>query len=261
MPGRRRPDDSHDDAEIRLDHRRQHAEHRRHDPHQGRRLSAGVRRQRQFADAWPGPTSAIRGATSRASTAARRRPCSSAWSGFGVPGPDVHDPATGFPGDVSKATVLRIELAIPRQAAGDQSETVVANGFAQRADQDKFLFGPTGLALAADGTLYVSDALDNRIVAIPDAATRTTSAGTGTTVTQGGLLQRPLALVMTPAGHILVVQRQERPGGGDRPGHRQADLRAVGRCQPGAVAAGQRRPVRHRDEAGRRRASTTSRTT
>ena len=60
--------------------------------------------------------------------------------------------------------------------------------------------------MAPDGTLYVSDALDNRIVAIPDAATRTTSAGTGREVTKGGLLQRPLALVMLPNGHLLVVQ-------------------------------------------------------
>ncbi|MDB5411324.1 MAG: hypothetical protein JWL84_6236, partial [Rhodospirillales bacterium] len=61
-----------------------------------------------------------------------------------------------------------------------------------------------GLALAKDGTLYVSDALANRIVAIPDAATRTTSAGTGRTVTEGGLLQRPLAMAMTAEGHLLV---------------------------------------------------------
>jgi hypothetical protein len=125
-------------------------------------------------------------------------------SGFDVPGPDVHDPATGFPVTISKATVLRIELAIPPGKPPQiKAETVVANGFGQRADKDAFLIGPTGLALAANGTLYVSDALANRIVAIPDALTRTTSAGTGTTVTQGGLMQRPLALVMTSAGHIL----------------------------------------------------------
>ena len=71
---------------------------------------------------------------------------------------------------------------------------MVADGFGQRADKDVFLIGPTGLALAPDNTLYVSDALDNRIVAIPDATTRTTSAGTGREVTKDGLLQRPLAM-------------------------------------------------------------------
>ena len=77
------------------------------------------------------------------------------------------------------------------------SQTVIADGFGQRADRDVFLIGPTGLALAPDNTLYVSDALGNRIVAIPDATTRTTSAGTGRVVTKDGLLQRPLALVLT----------------------------------------------------------------
>jgi hypothetical protein len=127
-------------------------------------------------------------------------------AGFGVPGPDVRDPKTGYPVTVDKATVLRLELSIP--AGGPPaiaSRTVVASGFGQRADRDAFLIGPTGLALGADGTLYVSDALGNRIVAIPDAATRTTSAGTGRIVTEAGLLKRPLAMTMAPNGHLLVT--------------------------------------------------------
>ena len=66
------------------------------------------------------------------------------------------------------------------------SQTVVGDGFAHRADRDNFLFGPTGLALGQDDTLYVTDGLDNEITAIPEASTRTTSAGKGL-VTQGGL--------------------------------------------------------------------------
>ena len=68
-----------------------------------------------------------------------------------------------------------------------------------------FLIGPTGLALAGDGTLYVSDAIDNRVVAIDDAATRTKSAGTGRVVSAGGLLKRPLAMVFAPNGDLLEV--------------------------------------------------------
>jgi sugar lactone lactonase YvrE len=116
----------------------------------------------------------------------------------------VHDPETGFSITVPKATVLRLDLSI---AAGKPpvvtSETVVASGLAARADKDVFLIGPTGLALAADGTLYVSSALDNAIVAIPDAATRKDSAGTGRVVTKDGLLKRPLALAVTSEGHLL----------------------------------------------------------
>jgi hypothetical protein len=127
-------------------------------------------------------------------------------AGFDVPGPDVTDPKTGFPVTVNKATVLRIELAIPAgKPPAITKEAVVADGFGQRADRDAFLIGPTGLALGADGTLYVSDALGNRIVAIPDATTRTGSAGTGRVVTQDGLLKRPLAMCTAPNGHLLVT--------------------------------------------------------
>jgi hypothetical protein len=125
-------------------------------------------------------------------------------AGFDVPGPDKLDPATGNPVTVDKATVLRIALAIPEGKPPQiTDETVIANGFGARADRDAFLIGPTGLALASDGTLYLSDALGNDIVAIPDALTRKDSAGTGKLVTKNGLLQRPLALALTPAGHLL----------------------------------------------------------
>jgi hypothetical protein len=127
-------------------------------------------------------------------------------AGFDVPGPDVRDPKTGNPVIVRRATVLRLDLSIP---AGKPpvvtSETVIADGFGQRADRDAFLIGPTGLALGPNNTLYVSDALANQIVMIPDAATRASSVGTGQTVAKGGLLHRPLALTMAPNGHLLSI--------------------------------------------------------
>jgi hypothetical protein len=124
-------------------------------------------------------------------------------SGYDLPAPDKLDPATGQPVIVEKATVLRIQVAIPPSGLPKvTSQTVIASGFAQRADKDVFLIGPTGLALIGS-TLYVSDAVQNRIVAISDALTRTGSAGPGRTVTKGGMLQRPLALAATPEGHIL----------------------------------------------------------
>jgi len=127
-------------------------------------------------------------------------------AGFDVPGPGVHDPNTGYSVTIKKATVLRIELSIPEgKPPMLTSQTVIADGFGQRADKDAFLIGPTGLALGANGTLYVSDAVGNQIVAIPDAATRTSSAGTGHTVTKDGLLKRPLALAMAPNGHLLAI--------------------------------------------------------
>ena len=119
-------------------------------------------------------------------------------TGFGVEAPG-QDP-------VEKATVLRLDLVIPESGPPRvQKETVVANGFAEQADKDVFVIGPTGLGLGRNGTLYVSDALGNRIVAIPDALTRTTSAGQGREVTKDGFLKRPLAMAVAPNGHLLVI--------------------------------------------------------
>jgi hypothetical protein len=128
-------------------------------------------------------------------------------AGFDVPPLQVRDPVTGYPVTVNKGTVLRINLSIPEgKPPAITEQTVVANGFGQRADRDVFLIGPTGLVMAADGTtLYASDALGNQIVAIPDATTRKDSAGTGHTVSKDGLLRRPLAIAMAPNGNLLVL--------------------------------------------------------
>lgn len=126
-------------------------------------------------------------------------------AGFDVPSPWVRDPVTKYPVTVNKATVLRIELSIPEgKPPVITSQTVIGNGFSERANKDAFLVGPTGLALGPDNTLYVSDGVGNRIAAIANAVTRSDSAGTGQLVTKDGLLRRPLALVMAPNGHLLV---------------------------------------------------------
>jgi hypothetical protein len=131
-------------------------------------------------------------------------------AGFGIPGPTVIDPATKFPVVVRKASVLRLDLSIPPgKPPVLVSQTVVGSGFAARADRDNFLLGPTGLALAPDNTLYVTDGLDNVITAISNATTRTDSAGPGRVVTQGGLLSWPLAMVFSPEGHLLVCNGKD----------------------------------------------------
>jgi hypothetical protein len=106
----------------------------------------------------------------------------------------------------NRANVLRLDLRIP---AGKPpvvtANTVIADGLSSQADPGVFLIGPTGLALGRDGQLYVSDAINNRVVSIPDAATRNNSAGTGREITQGGFLNRPLALTTAPNGNLLVI--------------------------------------------------------
>ncbi len=100
------------------------------------------------------------------------------------------------------ASTSRIPAGKPPEVTG---RTVIGSGFGAQADAGVFLIGPTGLALAPDGTLYVSDAIGNRVVAIADAATRANSAGTGRVVTAGGSLRRPLAMALAGNGNLLVV--------------------------------------------------------
>lgn len=112
-------------------------------------------------------------------------------------------------GTVSNGTVLRIEMSTPKVGGKEMpkitSLTVIGDGFPQRTDAAALVIGPTGVALARDGTLYVADTLGNRIAAIPNALHRTNSAGTGKTVSGGGALNGPLGLAMAPNGDILTV--------------------------------------------------------
>jgi hypothetical protein len=131
-------------------------------------------------------------------------------AGFGLPSPDVIDKATGFPVIIHKSTVLRLNIQIPDgKPPVLLNQTVIGDGFSARADRDNFLLGPTGLALGPDNTLYVTDGLDNLITSIPNAVSRTDSAGTGKLITQGGLLSWPLAMVYTPSGHLLVCNGKD----------------------------------------------------
>ncbi len=124
-------------------------------------------------------------------------------TGFGVGAPD------GEPPVVNQQTVVRLKLAMKNgEPPKVVSQTVVGSGFGARADKDVFVIGPTGLALAKDGTLYVSDATANRVTAIPDALTRDQSAGVGKSVTKDGMLRRPLAMAFAPNGRLLVTNGQ-----------------------------------------------------
>jgi len=124
---------------------------------------------------------------------------------------------------VHTATVLRIDLHVSETAMPSiESMTVIGSGFPARTDPAALVIGPTGVGLSTDcsaddgddcpvgheGTrrvLYVADSLSNRIAVIADATTRTTSAGTGITLSSAGSLNDPLGLIVAPGGHILTV--------------------------------------------------------
>ena len=112
-------------------------------------------------------------------------------------------------GKVQKGTVLRIGLAVPSSGMPTvTSETVIASGLSEEASSGAFVIGPTGLVLAPSGTLYIADRVNNRIDAIPDAATRTESAGAGSVLTSGDMLKGPLGMTTAPNGDLLVVNAE-----------------------------------------------------
>jgi plastocyanin len=108
---------------------------------------------------------------------------------------------------IDNSTVLRIELQSGEgQAPKVTGEQVIASGIAWVDSPEALVLGPTGLALASNGTLYVASTQDNRILAIPEAATRTTAVVHGGTVlTEGGHLKEPLGMVLAPNGDIITT--------------------------------------------------------
>jgi len=108
---------------------------------------------------------------------------------------------------IKNSTVLRIQLSSGTgQPPKVLSQTVIANAIPWRDDPAALAIGPTGVALAPNGTLYLADTLDNRISAIPQAMTRTAPAPDGgTTISEGKHLKQPLGLTLAPNGDILTT--------------------------------------------------------
>ena len=108
---------------------------------------------------------------------------------------------------VDQGTVVRIRLlTLPGITPIPFGERVIGSGFPELASSSAVVLGPTGSALAANGTLYVADTEANRIAAIPEASTRNDAVGGGgVTVSSGGDLNAPLGLTLAPNGDILTA--------------------------------------------------------
>jgi len=108
---------------------------------------------------------------------------------------------------IDNSTVLRIELESgENEMPKVLNETVIANGIPWVDSAEALVLGPTGLALASNGTLYVASTEDSKILAISEAMTRTTPAEKGGTVlTEGGHLKEPLGMVLAPNGDIITT--------------------------------------------------------
>ncbi len=107
---------------------------------------------------------------------------------------------------VDKGTVLRLVVTTPKRGLPRLlAVATIGSGFGAKTDPNALVIGPTGVGLAANGTLYVADTLNDRIAAIANAVFRVRSAGTGRTVSENGALNGPLGLAVAPGGDILTV--------------------------------------------------------
>jgi hypothetical protein len=107
---------------------------------------------------------------------------------------------------VNGGTVLRLTLLLGRHHAPRLvSTTKIGSGFPEQTSSTAFVLGPTGLGFGRHDTLYVAETDTSVISAIPNARVRPGSAGTGTMVTSGGMLNMPLGLAIAPNGDILTV--------------------------------------------------------
>jgi sugar lactone lactonase YvrE len=140
---------------------------------------------------------------------------------------------------VDGGTVLRLTLLLSSdQAPQLVSTTTIGSGFAEQTNASAFILGPTGLGLGEHDTLYVADTQNSTITAIHHALFRPGSAGTGATVTSGGMLNMPLGMAIAPNGDILTVN-----GGDGRlvettPAGVQIAHRYLDRTPPAPIGAG-----------------------
>jgi hypothetical protein len=112
---------------------------------------------------------------------------------------------------IENSTVVRIRLTSGlRQAPKVLNETVIAKGLPWRDDPAALVIGPTGVALASNGMLYLANTLRSQIRAIPNAMTRRSAAGNGgRAVATGGHLKQPLGLTIAPNGDIITTNAQD----------------------------------------------------
>lgn len=106
---------------------------------------------------------------------------------------------------VKQGDVVRIVLDLTKPVPAVLQRKVIANGYPEKTDPAALVIGPTGVSLGSNGTVYVNDTLDNRIMAIPDGMFATGSAGVGKVVTSGQFLNGPLGLATAPGGDLISV--------------------------------------------------------
>jgi len=107
---------------------------------------------------------------------------------------------------VNNGTVVRVDLSMSGGTPVVSAITVIASGFPQKTDASALVIGVTGLAFdSRNGNLYVADSLSNRIASIANAATASSSIGSGTTIISGNGLNDPLGLTIAPSRNLIAA--------------------------------------------------------
>jgi NHL repeat len=131
--------------------------------------------------------------------------------------------------EVDQGTVLRLSVFEP---AGRPPvlifTTPVATGFPEELNSSALVLGPTGVAVAPGGTLYVADTVRSRIAVVPSATSRFFPAtGGGATLSQGGGLNAPLGLVLAPNDDVIAVNGNDGNAVEVTPVGAQVDTRTI----------------------------------
>jgi hypothetical protein len=96
---------------------------------------------------------------------------------------------------INTATVVRINLWVTRQTFQINTAVVVASNLPVKLSTAGFIQGPTGVAIIGN-KLFIVNSLTNKVTWVNWATTRHSSAGTGSTLTSGGLLSAPLVVIV-----------------------------------------------------------------
>jgi hypothetical protein len=120
---------------------------------------------------------------------------------------DQGDHAIAFVANALNGTISRLNFKVTSWGLNLLSATTIASGYVNRPDPVTFFVAPTGLVYDAPrDRLYVASTGDNAVFAVPDAASRQKSAGTGFIVYQDNVhLHGALGLAAAPNGHLLVT--------------------------------------------------------
>jgi hypothetical protein len=120
---------------------------------------------------------------------------------------DEGNQAIAFVSNVLNGTILRLNLNVATGGVTVTGETVIASGYKHRGDPAAFEVGPTGLVYnPQQDVLYVASTDDNAVFAVQQAATRTSSGGTGTVIYKDAIhLHGPLGMIEAPNGHLLAA--------------------------------------------------------